>query len=155
MIPEYLVAYIHGPMGLLLGTRDERLRPCASWLSGAVVDAANDEITVFLADVYCEKPLKNLQQNGMVALTLGHGPAHEAYQFKGTFIESRPTTEQDIAIQELHKTKTIEHFSKEGGEAMGAVLAAIEVHPSTAIRFKVGEIFDQTPGPNAGNRIEF
>lgn len=155
MIPRELVEFLHGPMGFILGTRDERLRPCVTWVSGVLADAENDEITMFVADAYGERPLRNLEQNGMAALTLGHGPAHEAFQFKGRLVDTRPSTEQDIAVQEVYKAKVVAHFTREYGEAAGGISAGILLHPSTAIRFKVTEIFDQTPGPNAGSRIEF
>ena len=155
MIPEELVEYLHGPMGFVLGTRDASLRPCVTWVSGAKADAANDEITMYLAEVYNGRALRNLEDNGMVALTCGHGPAHETFQFKGKFVESRPSSEQDIAIQELYKSKTSAHYGGNYGEEARAVFDTLALHPSTAVRFKVTEIFDQTPGPNAGSRIAF
>ena len=155
MIPEELVEFLHGPRGIVLGTRDGRLRPCMIWVSGLIADAASDTITLFVADAYVERSLANLKDNGKVALTCGHGPAHEAYQFKGDYLDSRPTTEQEVAVQNLHKSKVVSHFAHEYGEPAGKVFAGLHYEPSTAIRFKVTEIFDQTPGPNAGKRIEF
>ena len=155
MIPQELVEFLHGPRGFLLGTRDGRLRPSISWIAGVIADAANDEITMFIADAYGARTLANLEDNGMAALTAGHGPAHETYQFKGRFIESRPSTDHDIAVQQLHRSKVVAHFTNVYGEEAGGIFAGSLLLPSTAIRFKVTDIFDQTPGPNAGARIEF
>ncbi len=155
MIPEQLVEFLHGPMGLILGTRDARLRPCVTFVSGVKADAANDEITMYLADVYGERPLQNLADNGMVALTCGHGPAHETFQFKGEFVESRPSSDQGIAVQELYKAKVSAHYDREYGPEARDLFDGLVLSPSTAVRFKVSEIFDQTPGPNAGARVEF
>ncbi len=154
MIPEELVEYLHGPMGFILGTRDASLRPCITWVSGVKADAASDEITMYIADVYGGRVFQILEDNGMVALTCGHGPAHESFQFKGKFVESTPSSEQDIAIQELYKAKINAHYGREHGEEVRGVFDRVAAHPSTAVRFKVTEIFDQTPGPNAGSRIE-
>ncbi len=142
-------------MGFFLGTRDDRLRPSVTWISGVIAEAATDEITMYVADAYGAVALRNLEDNGMAALECGHGPGHESYQFKGRFIDAKPSTEQDVAVQELYKTKAVARFTKEYGEPAGGIFAGIVFHPSTAIRFKVTEIFDQTPGPNAGSRIEF
>ncbi len=155
MIPQQLVEFLHGPVGFVLGTRDARLRPCATWVSGVIADAAKDDITMLVADAYGARALRNLEQNGAAALTCGHGPAHEAFQFKGRFSGSRPSTEQDRAVQELHKAKVVGHFSREYGDEAGGIFAGILSCPSTAISFTVTEIFDQTPGPNAGNPIKF
>lgn len=155
MIPQDLVEFLHGPVGFVLGTRDARLRPCAIWVSGVIADAPNDQITMFVADAYGARALQNLEQNGVAALTCGHGPAHETFQFKGRFSGSRPSTEQDMAVQDLHKAKVVGHFSREYGDEAGGIFAGMLSHPSKAISFTVTDIFDQTPGPNAGNRIEF
>jgi hypothetical protein len=37
----------------------------------------------------------------------------------------------------------------------GELIGRIVFWPGTAITFRVEEIFEQTPGPNAGRRIEF
>ncbi len=155
MISDELVEYLHGPMGFMLGTRDASLRPCVTWVSGVKADAPNDEITMYVADAYGEQVFRNLEDNGMVALTCGHGPAHETFQFKGKFIESSPSTGQDIAIQDIYKAKTSAHYGGNYGEEARGVFDGVILHPSTAVRFKVTEIFDQTPGPNAGARIEY
>ena len=54
-----------------------------------------------------------------------------------------------------YKAKTSAHYGGNYGEEARGLFDGIVLHPSTAVRFKVTEIFDQTPGPNAGSRIEF
>jgi hypothetical protein len=155
MIPEELVDFVHGPMGFVIGTRDAKLRPCVVWASGARADGAKDEITVYIADVFGARVLRNLEDNGLIAVTVGHGPAHETFQFKGRFIEARPSSEQDFAVQEIYRSKTSAHYGGEYGEDIRGLFDSLPYHPSIAVRFKVTEIFDQTPGPNAGSRVAF
>ncbi len=100
MIPEHLVDFIHGPHGMVLGTRDEKLIPTSSYAFGATADAENDLITLFVPDAYGAQTIRNLEQNGKAALTMGTGLNHEAFQFKGDFVESHAMTEHEIAVLE-------------------------------------------------------
>jgi len=40
-----------------------------------------------------------------------------------------------------------------GNDEVGAQVDKLQLIPALAITFKVGEIFNQTPGPKAGNKI--
>ena len=154
MIPADLVEFIQGPYVMFVGTRDERLRPSISWVFGAVADAAKDTITIFLPNVAGEAIMNNLSQNGSVALTMTDTPRdHHSIQFKGKCIESRPSTETERVFQDNYKVRLIEHFRKMGipDEFFGGFV----YYPSTAVSFRVEEIFDQTPGPGAGGKVDF
>jgi hypothetical protein len=154
MIPAELVEFIHGPYVTFVGTRDERMRPSISWAFGAVADAAKGTITFFLPNVEGEAILNSLSQNGSVALTITDTPGdHHSIQFKGKHIESRPSTETEMAFQDNYKVRLIEHFRKMG--IPNEFFGGFSYYPSTAVSFRVEEIFDQTPGPGAGGKVDF
>ena len=153
MIPENLVEFLNGPVVLTVGTRNEEMRPCLSRVFGAVTDAENEAITFFLPDVEGESILRNLAQNGRVVLTMTDGLSNESYQIKGKTIGSRPSDEKETALQDTYKSMMISHYKKKGipEEFFGGFV----YHPSTAVTFRVEEIFVQTPGPGAGEKIDF
>ncbi len=154
MIPADLVEFIQGPHVAFVGTRDERMRPSISWVFGAVADAANETITFFFPNVEGEAILNNLSQNERIALTITDTPRdHHSIQFKGKRIESRPSTETERVFQDDYKVRLIEHFRKIGvpDEFFGGFV----YYPSTAVTFRVEEVFDQTPGPGAGGKVDF
>ncbi len=153
MIPENLVEFLNGPLVLSVGTRNEEMRPCLSRVFGVVTDAENDTITVFLPDVTGEPTLDNLNRNGRAALTACEGISHETYQFKGRTIGSRPSNEKETALQDDYKSKMISHYNKKGVPEV--FFGGFVYHPSTAVTFQVEEIFIQTPGPGAGDKIDF
>ena len=155
MIPSELVDFVHGPHAIAIGARDDKLMPTGAMAIGAIVDAESDVITVFVADTYVAGMLGDLKGNRAVTMLTGHGPKHETYQFKGECIGTRPTTEQEKAIQEIHRTKLINRFKAEMGDLSDKYWGGFLYHPSTAISIKVSAIFDQTPGPKAGTEIAF
>lgn len=150
MITDQLAEFVHGPVVSWVGTRNEQLRPSVSWVFGAKVDQENDRITIFVPNVEAEQTLSNLERNGLIAFTAANGISHEAYQFKGTFIEKRDSSDDDHAIQEIHMSKLETLFS---GLYPDQFLSGYIRFPSTAITFHVTETFIQTPGPGAGDQI--
>lgn len=155
MIPQHLVDFIQGPHAMAFGSRNGKLLPCGTLAFGGVVDAERETVTVFVPNAMAAETLENMEDNGQIALAVGHGEMHESYQFKGAYISSRPSTPHETAIQDIYKTKLVTHFRAELGDLADRYWGQFDYHPSTAISFKVTEIFDQTPGPDAGRKIEF
>src|SRR2546429_4232723 len=87
-----------------VGTRDAPLRPARAWVIGAVVHADRQTVTFFVPESRSARVLSDLQDNGRVALGLGLA-SHEAYQLKGTYVSSRPTGAENIALQETYRTE--------------------------------------------------
>src|SRR2546425_10392888 len=87
-----------------VGTRDAALRPAHAWVVGAVVHADRQTVAFFVPESRSARVLSDLQDNGRVALGLGLA-SHEAYQLKGTYVSSRPTGAEDIALQETYRTE--------------------------------------------------
>ncbi len=150
MIPDRLVAFVHGPVLSWVGTRDARLRPTVAWAFGARVSAASGEIIALVPDVEAERTKRNLELNGLVAFTVVEPISHEAYQFKGKVVEMRPSNDEERAVQDIHRSKLLAHLTMYPRE----LPAGFTLHPSTALRFRVEQIFVQTPGPGAGRLLD-
>lgn len=153
MIPDQLVEFLHGPSFLQLGTRDADLRPRHTFAVGAVVHDDRRTVTVFVPAARAERALDHLRHNGRVALGAGQ-MSHEAYQLKGTFLSSQPTTDQDIARQEVFRARLVESVRQGYPDEMARPFAlGFAYRPGVAITFRVDEIFRQTPGPGAGEKL--
>lgn len=152
MIPDKLVEFIHGSAIFFLGTRNEELRTSVSWVFGAVADPEADRVTMFVPTIDNEAVLKDLETNGMVAMSMVDGATHEAYQLKGKCVEIRPTNQKEKAVQEIHRTKAGARLGEAGMPP--AMYQGFVMDPSVAVTFQVEEIFLQTPGPGAGDKLE-
>ncbi len=151
MLPDRLIDFIHGPHGLYVGTRDEELRPSIAMALGAVADAQAETIRFFLPDVEGGPTVRNLRDNGLVAMTVLN-MLNEAYQFKGRFVEARPSDANDRAVQMIYRSKTISH-QIERLPNIEALIDGYVLEPSTTVTLKVEEVFVQTPGPGAGDKL--
>ncbi len=153
MIPDKLVEFLNGPVVLLVGTASAARRPSGAYAFGLTADAEKDVITFFLPDVEGEDILRDLRENGRVAVTASQGGSHETYQVKGRFIEARPVDDGEKAFQDAYREKAIAHYSPLG--VPEGYFGSMVYDPSTAVSFRLEEVFVQTPGPAAGDKIEF
>ena len=94
-----------------------------------------DESTLIFADLFSQKTRANLMQNPKIAVTLVDPEKGLGYQFKGTaaLIDAGP----------LYETVRAQI------EASPKALPA----PTYVAKITVDQIYDQSPGPNAGKRL--
>lgn len=154
MIPDRVVELLQGPAFMQVGTRDARLRPAHAMVTGAVVHADRETVTLFVPEARSPRILSDLQDNGRVALGIALA-SHEAYQLKGTYLSSRPTGDEDVALQETYRTKMLAAVRQVYPEEIARPLVlGCRYRPGVAVTFRVEEVFLQTPGPGAGNKMD-
>ncbi len=153
MIPQDLVDFVQGPVVMAVGTRSDGLMPAVTYGRGAVVDAENDVIIIIVPDVDSESTFENLAHNGVIAVSFGDGISHETYQFKGQCLDVGPSDEHQRAIEDVYTRKMIAHYGAIG--VPDEYFGGYALYPSTAIRFRVEQVFVQTPGPGAGRKLDF
>jgi hypothetical protein len=153
-LTEQLVAFLNGPTVIMMGTRSAQLMPASCEVLGARVHADRERVDLYIREVSAEPHLRNLQQNGRVAVCFS-AKSHETYQLKGEFEGVRPCAEEDYAIQAIWFTKS---FSPEKLGPMYDLVAQrlplMVKGPSVAVMVRVREVFNQTPGPGTGSRLE-
>ena len=138
---------------MVAGTRDAALRPAHVCVVGAVVDDDRRNVTFYVPESRSARLLSDLRDNGRVAFSFGLA-SHEAYQLKGTYLSSRPTTDEDIALQDAYRLRLFGAFRKVYPEEMAKPYAlGVAYQPGVAVTFRVDEVYVQTPGPGAGTRM--
>lgn len=155
MIPPDIVALIHGPQVMYVATRNQALRPLVRRVAGAIVDAASDTVTVFLPDQVNRQTIENAQDNGRIAFLLIDAFSHRSYQLKGSYLSSRPSTAADKAVRDLYMEKIAAHLRNWFVPVPDEFWSGVILDPSTSLSFRVETIFDQTPGPSAGQPVPF
>ena len=77
---------------------------------------------------------------------------HEAYNFKGQFVESINLSKDDLEASNIYRNKIIDTITSIG-ISKDVALTKYGIIPDTGIKFKVDKVFVQTPGPDAGKEI--
>ena len=153
MIPERThEALINGGIGHI-GSANADLKTTHTETFGASLDNENNCVTCFVLSILAEPILENLKEKGRISFFFGL-PSHEAYQFKGQFLETREITEEELANTEKVLSMTKDMFDSIGipSEAVERMLGT---PPDLGVTFRVEKIFIQTPGPEAGQEIPF
>ena len=153
MIPDRVVEVLSGPAIMLVGTRDAELRGAHTTVVGAFVHDDRRTVTFYVPESRAARLLSDLQDNGRVAFGFGWF-SHEAYQLKGEYLSSRPTTGEDLARQETYRLSLFAAARQVYPEDVARPMAlGYAYHPGMAVTFRVDEVFLQTPGPGAGTRM--
>ena len=153
MIPGSVLKFLEDEaMVAVAASRNENRVPHLHRVSGWSVDADCQTISCFIPDAYTAGLSSSLEDNGEFALTVVAPGSHKTYQFKGQYVDSRPITDADLAIAEQKRGQFAEAVSQSFGMPEDACRTYI-LPPNLVIQFSVREIFVQTPGPDAGQRV--
>ncbi|MDB4935194.1 MAG: hypothetical protein JWP87_2166 [Labilithrix sp.] len=150
-ISDDLATFLESGISVVVGSRDAQRRPAAMRAAGAVVSADRRSVTVFLPDQNAARTLDNLRDNGRIAVTFSRPSDHRSIQVKGSCVELRPATEDERARRETYVAAFVDELATVGmaRENTGRLTS----WPSVAVRVEVEEVFDQTPGPAAGQKL--
>jgi hypothetical protein len=154
MIPDRVIELLHGPTYVQIGTRDATLRPAHTFAVGAMVHADRETVTVYVPAARSGRVLADLEDNGRIAVGIA-AASHESYQLKGTYLSTRPTDAEDVARQEAYRKVLLADILKAGypEEIARPFTQGFAYTPGIAITFRVEQVFQQTPGPGAGNPL--
>ena len=152
MIPELTLEALTMGFGHL-GSVNAEKKPSHTDTFSASFDHDKDTVTCFVLGSLAGPVLENLKATGRVSYFFGL-PSHEAYQFKGQFIGTRELVETELA-----QSEKVRKYIKEMMSSMGIPTEAFEhsfgMTPDLGLTFKVEKIFKQTPGPEAGQELNF
>lgn len=93
----------------------------------------------------------NLQSNGAIAVTCSQPTSYRTVQLKGRVATIADPSAEQLADVDRHA----EAFSSEAeqvGLGPGSGFRLLD-RALVSVTFNVAEVYDQTPGPNAGARI--
>lgn len=134
-----------------IGTRDAELRPECVLTAGVTLGPSPGRLTVWVPEAGGARTFANLGENGSVAVVLEEAGTHRTVQVKGRCLEVRPATEAD------------REAVRAASEAFGRQLMAVglpapvvrrrSTWPCRAVVVEAGEVFEQTPGPDAGRPL--
>lgn len=148
MIDRELAAFLEEGLAIHLGTRNAQLEPSSARVSAVTVDADGCHVTAYVPRVAVGRVLADVEANGLAALVFVRPTDDRAVQVKGVFVGSRAA-----ATRERRALMTQWEGFRRSLERIGiprALTDAWAVWPSVALRVRVTDLFNQTPGPGAG-----
>lgn len=150
-ITDDFAGYLVSGISITVATRNGALRPNGARAWAAVLDDDREHMTLFVCDKAARPLLEDLQSHPEIAAAFDRPTDSRACQIKGLYVSSRrarPAEREEVGRQR-------DGFLREL-ELLGIPRAMTEgwrFWPSVAIRFRITHLFEQTPGPGAGEPI--
>ena len=151
MIDKELAAFLEEGVNIHLGTRNDRLEANGARGIAVKVDDDGTHLTVYLPEIAALRLLPDLESNGHAAVVFGRPSDDRACQVKGRFVGMRAAAdeEHDFVMAQW------EGFLRQM-EYIGVPRAGMKTWvnwPAVAIRLKATDLYNQTPGPDAGTPL--
>lgn len=147
-------AFIGRYTSMSVAARDARNRPVVGRALGCRVSESRSRLTVFLSASRAAPVLACLKENGAIALAVTRPTTNETLQLKGSVVEILPLAAADAAEMAAYRESFVAELTAlgYGREFSKGVLAGNE--DSVAVVVELLSVFDQTPGPRAGTRMD-
>lgn len=154
LLDEARAAFIQRFVGINVAARDADRLPSVTRGLGCKVSTDRREVTVFVSVPRAERVLAALRDNGVIAVVFGQPTTHASLQLKGSDARIGPLEDGDRAVIEACRESFVADLAQVGYTpefARASVPSSDE--ELVAVRFTPSAVFDQTPGPGAGQRL--
>jgi hypothetical protein len=152
MIPQSIVDLLGTGVSVMVGTRDASLVPECTRAWGIRVGGTRESVTIFLSKRIAGKTIDNLRDNGQIAVTCTRPTDHITCQLKGHVGGMQTVTSSDREVSRRWHLEFMAELRAIG--VPSALCEAWNTEPDLAVEIAVAEVFDQTPGPGAGKKID-
>jgi hypothetical protein len=132
----------------IVATRDGDLRPEIARGWGIRLAPGRAEATLCVSAPAGSRTRANLEGNGVIAVTCSLPTTYQTIQLKGRALEVRAPTAEQLALVEEH----VAAFGREAAQVglPDGVARRLLDADLAAVTIAVHELYDQTPGPDAG-----
>ena len=151
MIPQPVFDLLQTGVSIIVGTRDSTLMPESTRAWGIRAGKDRRSVTIFLTEAISRKTIENLKENGLVAISCTRPTDHVACQLKGRVRTIRPADQRDRESSSDWHREFVEELVAIGVPA--DLCEAWITSPALAIDIDVTDVFHQTPGPGAGEKV--
>ncbi len=151
IIPAAIAQFIQGPVLTSLATRDAENRPMIGRGSGGHSLIAPGRLEVAISGRLWPETVANLRNNGALSVTFVDPESYHAFQLKGR-ATLRAADARDCDRAEAYVAQLRQRLVSFGVEdsAVDFWLTARDIVMAT---LEVERIFEQTPGPRAGQVV--
>jgi hypothetical protein len=151
LLDDALRRFLNEPIAVLLGTRDAARAPAVVRGYGVrAVGASTVRVPIIRSQ--CAEILRDLEDNGAIAVSISHVVKYEAYQLKGRGGLGSPVDDVDRQTAADCLERYIAELTPTGFDER--MLRNANWVPDATIEVSVEEVFVQTPGPGAGRKRE-
>jgi hypothetical protein len=142
-------------VSILVGSCSADCLPSVARAYGARVASDWRTVTVFLSVSQSEAVLRDLRAGGGISVVFSRPSTHHTVQLKGECSEITPIEADDRAVMRAYALSFRDEIAGLGfgGTFAAAIMEGVEGE-AIAVTFAPAAAFEQTPGPEAGRRLD-
>lgn len=149
LLTDY-ISFLNGPNSVMIATQDGALKPTSTRALSVRCVPNTDRVLVWLPAAVATRALANLQAEKRIAIGCSRASTHKTLQLKGHVVGVRTLPEEARAQMDEHFALFIHECEQVG--LPPRILDRVVTWPAVELDVAVHEVFDQTPGPGAGER---
>jgi hypothetical protein len=149
VLGDNLVAIMCSGVSVTVATRDDRLRPEVVRAWGPAVTAGGSLLTLCVPAPAGSRTRLNLAANGEVAVLFVSAVDYRALQVKGRTVSVCEPTPEQLGLIEEHVLAFAGNTRRLGVE-LSQIRNFVQPVAHLAVTVSVREVYEQTPGPDAG-----
>ena len=151
VLNEAIKEHVESECDIFIGTRDASNSPHIAHVWGPRVSLADGTIEMFVDLPKATDVLRDVRDNGRVAVTFEHPMTNRCIQLKGRCLEIGDAAADDFEWIERHRTNFAELVKYFGYPTH--IVRNLWSTQVKKLRISVEAGFDQTPGPGAGKPL--
>lgn len=146
--------FLAGPVAINVASRSPAMVPSVARAYGCRVSPDRRQVTILLAEGRARAVLRDLAEGGPIAAVFSRPQTHVSLQLKGERAEVLPATAADLELMRAYGLAFAAEICALGySEAFAGRFAKPCGEPAAAVRFEPLALFEQTPGPRAGEPL--
>jgi len=153
MISADVAAFVESPVMILVSTRDSAHRAFIARGSGARFDRRRGQIDVLLCRGQWPDVAGNAVRGAPIAVTVVRPSDYRAFQVKGVIEEVASASEEEQRRATAYVARMLEIMA-ELGVTKVQLSHTLSDRDLVRISFLPTDLFVQTPGPDAGQRLD-
>jgi hypothetical protein len=148
-------AFLGGPVAINVASRSAVLAPSIARAYGCRVSEDRRRVVIFLSSSRSESVLRDLGAGAPIAVIFSRPKTHESLQLKGMRASVLPLGPGDRERMRTYGKAFAAEICTLGypAEFAQALLAGVD-EDAVGVAFRPNALFEQTPGPHAGERLE-
>jgi hypothetical protein len=155
LIDNALAAFLAGPVAINVSSHSPAMVPSVARGYGCRVSADRRLVTLFVVRTRAVSVLRDLRGGAPIAVIFSRPRTHVSLQMKADRAElSAPSTADQDLMRRYGIAFVAEIVALGYPRDFSERLMGCCDEPGVAVRFRPAALFEQTPGPNAGDKLE-
>jgi hypothetical protein len=155
LLNDQILEFLHRAVSIVTSSRNERLVPSLVRARGwRAIGSPPTRLRIFVSSASAADLLDDVRSTRRIATTFSHPGTHRAMQFKGVDAVVIAIDNEDTNAIGRYVDAFASHIATLGFEEhFLRTFIDPQLSDDVAIEFTPTDIFQQTPGPNAGARL--